>query len=77
MDVPRITSVLVEEPDPKARLGVEGVDEEAVTPTAPAIINATHDAVGVRTTRLPAAPEFVMEVLRNARPIDLERSERV
>ncbi len=34
------------------------------SPTAPAIINAIYDAVGVRMTRLPATPERVMEALR-------------
>ena len=64
-------------PDPKTPLGVKGIGEPAITPTAPAIINAIYDAVGVRITRLPATPERVMEALRNKRAIPVERSERV
>ena len=67
LDVPRVTSVLITEPDPKTPLGVKGIGEPAITPTAPAIVNAIHDAVGVRITRLPATPERVLEALREQR----------
>ena len=77
LDVPLITSVLIEEPDPKTPLGVKGIGEPAITPTAPAIINAIYDAVGVRMTRLPATPERVMEALRKKRSMQVGQSERV
>jgi CO/xanthine dehydrogenase Mo-binding subunit len=67
LDVPKVTSVLITEPDPKTPLGVKGVGEPAITPTAAAIVNAIHDAVGVRMTRLPATPERVMAALREKR----------
>ena len=63
LDIPHVTSVLLTEPDPKTPLGVKGIGEPAITPTAAAIINAIFDAVGVRMTRLPATPERVMEAL--------------
>ena len=63
LDIPHVTSVLLTEPDPKTPLGVKGIGEPALTPTAAAIINAISDAVGVRMTRLPATPERVMEAL--------------
>ena len=69
--------MLIEEPDPKTPLGVKGIGEPAITPTAPAIINAIYDAVGVRITRLPATPERVMEALRHKRSIPAEQRERV
>ncbi|MDP3084866.1 MAG: molybdopterin-dependent oxidoreductase, partial [Rubrivivax sp.] len=69
LDVPKITSVLLQEPDPKTPLGVKGIGEPAITPTAAAIINAIFDAVGVRMTRLPATPERVMEALRVKRDL--------
>ena len=34
LDVPTITSVLITEPDPKTPLGVKGIGEPAITPTA-------------------------------------------
>jgi CO/xanthine dehydrogenase Mo-binding subunit len=63
LDIPQITSILIDEPDPKIPLGVKGIGEPAITPTAPAIINAIYDAVGVRITRLPATPERMLEAL--------------
>jgi CO/xanthine dehydrogenase Mo-binding subunit len=67
LDIPQVTSVLIDEPDPKTPLGVKGIGEPAITPTAAAIVNAIHDAVGVRMTRLPATPERVLEALRERR----------
>ncbi len=67
LDSPQVTSVLIDEPDPKTPLGVKGIGEPALTPTAPAIINAIYDAVGVRMTRMPATPERVLEALRQKR----------
>jgi CO/xanthine dehydrogenase Mo-binding subunit len=67
LDVPKVTSVLITEPDPKTPLGVKGIGEPAITPTAAAIVNAIHDAVGVRMTRLPATPERVLAALREKR----------
>ena len=61
--MPKVTSVLIQEPDPKTPLGVKGIGEPAITPTAAAVINAINDAVGVRITRLPATPERVLEAL--------------
>ena len=36
-----------------------GIGEQAVIPTAPAILNAIHDAVGVRIQKTPATPDRV------------------
>jgi CO/xanthine dehydrogenase Mo-binding subunit len=63
LDIPKITSIIVEEPDPKTPLGVKGIGEPAMVQTAPAIINAIYDAVGVRMTQLPATPERVLAAL--------------
>lgn len=67
LDVPHVTSVLIDEPDPNTPLGVKGIGEPCLTPTAPAICNAIYDAIGVRMTRLPATPERVLEALRSKR----------
>jgi CO/xanthine dehydrogenase Mo-binding subunit len=64
LDVPRITSLIVEDPDPIGRLGVKGIGEPAMVPTIPAIMNAIYDAVGVRITSLPASPEKVLEAIK-------------
>lgn len=64
LDVPRITSLIVEDPDPIGRLGVKGIGEPAMVPTIPAIMNAIYDAVGVRITSLPASPERLLEAIK-------------
>jgi hypothetical protein len=38
-----------------------------LVPTAPAILNAIHDAVGVRITSLPATAEKVLAAIKAAR----------
>ena len=50
LDVPRVNSIIIEDPDPIGPLGVKGVGEPAMVPTIPAIMNAIYDAVGVRIT---------------------------
>ena len=64
MDIPEITGIIVEDPDPLSPLHAKGIGEPAILPTAPAIINAIYDAVGVRITTLPASPERVLKAIR-------------
>src|SRR5690348_7198934 len=64
LDVPRVNSIIVEDPDPIGPLGVKGIGEPAMVPTIPAIMNAIYDAVGVRITSLPATPERIRTALR-------------
>jgi CO/xanthine dehydrogenase Mo-binding subunit len=64
LDVPRVNSIIIEDPDPIGPLGVKGVGEPAMVPTIPAIMNAIYDAVGVRITALPATPEKVLMAIR-------------
>jgi CO/xanthine dehydrogenase Mo-binding subunit/aerobic-type carbon monoxide dehydrogenase small subunit (CoxS/CutS family) len=58
-DVPPIESILIEDPSPIGPFGAKGIGEQAVIPTAPAILNAIHDATGVRIHRTPATPDRV------------------
>jgi CO/xanthine dehydrogenase Mo-binding subunit len=76
LDVPQVTSVLVQDIDPNNPLGVKGIGEPAMVPTAPAIINAIYDAVGVRITTLPATPERVLDALRAKRERDAAKQDR-
>lgn len=45
-------------------MGATGIGEMCMVPTAPAVINAIKDAVGVWICDLPATPERVKEALR-------------
>lgn len=73
LDVPHVTSIIVEDPDPIGPLGVKGIGEPAMVPTIPAIMNAIYDAVGVRITSLPATPEKVRAALRAKERAEDER----
>ncbi len=57
--VPAMDPVIIEKPDPGGPFGAKGMGELAMNPTAPAIINAIRDAVGVYVNDLPANPERV------------------
>ena len=58
-DIPPIESILIEDPSPVGPFGAKGIGEQAVIPTAPAILNALHDAAGIRLRRIPATPDRV------------------
>jgi aldehyde oxidoreductase len=58
-DMPPVESILIEDPSAEGPYGAKGVGEQALIPTAPAILNAIYDAVGVRIYKLPATPDKV------------------
>lgn len=58
-DMPPVECILIEDASPVGPFGAKGVGEQALIPTAPAIMNAIHDATGVRITRAPATPDRV------------------
>ena len=58
-DVPPIHVHLIEDPEPLGPHGAKGVGEPALIATAPAILNAIRDAIGVRLEEVPATPEVV------------------
>lgn len=63
LDIPQINVSIVEDRDPRSPLGAKGIGEPSLIPTAPAIMNAIYDAVGVRITALPATPEKILAAL--------------
>ncbi|MGI9511496.1 MAG: xanthine dehydrogenase family protein molybdopterin-binding subunit, partial [Anderseniella sp.] len=63
-DMPDMTSIIVEVPDPHGPYGAKGLGEHVLIPTAPAILNAIRDATGASVRHLPATPDKVMAAIR-------------
>ena len=63
LDLPMISTVIVEVANPGHPYGVRGVGEVPIVPPMAAVANAIHDAVGVRMTELPMSPGAVLEAL--------------
>jgi xanthine dehydrogenase YagR molybdenum-binding subunit len=62
-DLPEIVCELVNEPDPHLAVGVKGLGEPPIIPTAAAIGNALAHALGVRLREAPYTPRRVLEGL--------------
>ena len=65
-DAPEMDTILVEGGDPTGPFGAKGIAEVVIVPPAPAIVSAIRDAVGVTVERLPATPERVYRLMRDA-----------
>ncbi|MCE9601319.1 MAG: xanthine dehydrogenase family protein molybdopterin-binding subunit [Gemmatimonadetes bacterium] len=64
-DMPVIDGHFLDGADPKANhVGVRGIAEPAIIPTAPAIAGAVADALGVEVNELPMTPWRVLAALR-------------
>jgi CO/xanthine dehydrogenase Mo-binding subunit len=66
LDAPAIESHIVEVPVSRGPYGAKGVGEPASIPTAPAIVNAISNALGIRITELPASLENLHRLIREA-----------
>ncbi len=62
-DMPEMDVLLIEDPEPTGPFGAKGVGEPGLVPTAPAILGAVRDAVGVRATRVPLTPDRLRALL--------------
>lgn len=63
-DMPDIEYHLIEVPDPEGPMGVKGLGEHVLIPTAPAILNAITDATGgARIYQTPAVPHRVLAAI--------------
>jgi carbon-monoxide dehydrogenase large subunit len=66
-DVPKLTTVLLQEPLGPIPFQGKAIAEIPNVPTAAAVANAIHDAVGVRLFALPLTAEKVFAALRERR----------
>ena len=67
LDMPEVEVDIVDNYDPTGPFGAKGVGEPTLVPTAAAILNAIHNAVGVRITSLPATAEKVFAAIKAKR----------
>jgi 4-hydroxybenzoyl-CoA reductase subunit alpha len=63
LDMPPVTTYLIEEPDPKGPFGAKEVGQGPLLPVPPALANAVYDAVGVRIDQVPIEPSMVLKAL--------------
>ncbi|MBA7652560.1 Nicotinate dehydrogenase medium molybdopterin subunit [subsurface metagenome] len=63
-DVPDIQSIILESHSGKGPFGAKGIGESTIVATAPAVLNAIYDAVGVRIKKTPVASENVFYHLK-------------
>jgi CO/xanthine dehydrogenase Mo-binding subunit/aerobic-type carbon monoxide dehydrogenase small subunit (CoxS/CutS family) len=66
-DMPEIEIILVEHLEPLGPSGAKGIGEPALAPTAPAILSAIRDAVGVIPTKVPVLPHRLWDLMRVGR----------
>jgi nicotinate dehydrogenase large molybdopterin subunit len=64
LDLPEVTSLLVESEEPTGPFGAKGVGEPALLPTAPAILNAVAVATGIRVKEIPVTSEKLWKLLK-------------
>jgi CO/xanthine dehydrogenase Mo-binding subunit len=64
LDVKKLQSIIVEDPEPSGPFEAKGFSEITVTAVAPAILNAVYDAVGIRINHLPANAERILAALK-------------
>lgn len=65
MDTPKIYPIIVEEHSETGPFGAKGVGEPTLIPTAPAILSAIDDAIGIRFNEVPVTPEKIIKSLKN------------
>lgn len=62
-ELPEIDCVVLEYPSSNGPYGVKGVGEMTANSPIPAIVNAIHDATGLRIDELPITPELILRGL--------------
>ncbi len=65
-DVPPIETIIIEDAEPLGPFGAKGIGEQALIPTAPAILCAIRHATGITIRQVPATPERIRAAIRAA-----------
>ncbi len=73
LDIPReFVDFQIQRLDPTGPFGATGLGETPLMPTAPAVVDAIADAVGVYVDTLPASPERVWQAIKQSKHIEEE-----
>jgi CO/xanthine dehydrogenase Mo-binding subunit len=64
LEMPPVTTYLIEDPDPRGPYGAKEVGQGPLLPMMPAVVNAIHDAVGVRVDQTPVHPHMILKALQ-------------
>ncbi len=65
LEMPPVTTYLIEDPDPEGPFGAKEVGQGPLLPIMPAVVNAIHDAVGVRIDQCPVHPHMILKALQS------------
>lgn len=65
--IPEIQAIIIEDPHPHGPYGAKGLGELALSPLAPALVNAIHDAIGVWINQLPVTRERLRAAIQAQR----------
>ena len=65
LDMPPVESIFVEEPDAAGPFGAKEMGQGPILSVMPALVNAIHNALGVRIDELPATPEKILKALED------------
>jgi CO/xanthine dehydrogenase Mo-binding subunit len=63
LDMPPVESIIVETNDPEGPYGAKECGQGPLLPVIPAIVNALHDAVGIRVDEVPVTPAKIIQAL--------------
>ncbi|MBN2466554.1 MAG: molybdopterin-dependent oxidoreductase [Deltaproteobacteria bacterium] len=63
-DMPKLTNILVEQPDPYGPYGAKSCGEEGIVPPIGAAANAVYNAIGVQIKEAPITPEKILKAIK-------------
>jgi len=63
LEMPPVESFIIETDDPEGPFGAKEVGQGALLPVIPAVVNAVHDALGIRIDETPVRPDTVVTAL--------------
>jgi len=66
LEMPPVETILVESIDPEGPFGAKEAGQGPLLPVIPAVVNAVHDALGIRIDEVPMTPDKVIVALRDA-----------